>query len=420
MRFPTYPKVLIERKKTRFSFWIGLVLFAAGFILTVISLNIYNPAIVPTNLRILSINKSLNIVVLGCDEIFNDTYNGKLLWTGRADAIAIINCNPFKNTLNILNIPRDTKIKVPDHGIEKINYLNTIGGPAFTKKYLEKLLNIKIDNFVIINVKGLNKIVDELGGIVLNVPQRMQYNDYAGMLYINLFPGKQLLNSEDLVGFLRYRHDSLGDIGRIQRQQEFIRALFQKLLDPIVFTKLPEIVSIYKKTVVTDLTPTEIIKVANFIRNVPHSKLKLVILPGEFGQNEQISYWIPDKKEITKVVKKLFYGKEDFFRFMRSTPKEIKVSVFNGSKKNKMLATKIANILREYGYTVITVQDSETNVNKTRIYAQKINPENALQVKYDLGNIGELIIGNYGTPESDVTILAGDDLVNLKPRRKKT
>ena len=246
----------------------------------------------------------------------------------------------------------------------------------------------------------------------------MDYHDYAGMLYINLFPGKQVLTGEQTVGYLRFRNDMLGDIGRIQRQQAFMRALFKKLLDPVTFTKLPELTSIYKKTILTDVRPTDVIKIANFVRNVPLSKQNIVILPGEFGWQGGISYWVPNTKEISKVVKKLFYDEKDFLRFMRTDPKNVKVSVFNGSKRDHYLATKLTTYLREYGYTVLLAQDSEIPVKTTKIYAQKANPEVALQVKYDIGNIGELLIGNLGPPEADVTILAGDDLASSKLKKK--
>ena len=414
MHFERYPKVLYQKKETKPSFWFGLTLFIIGILLTLASLNIYNPSIIPSNFRLLSLNKKTNILLLGCDEIFDEVENGKHLWRGRSDSIILLSCNPSKNTLNILNIPRDTKIKIPSHGIEKINYLNTIGGPTFTKKYLEVLLKTHIDHYVIVNVQGLNKIIDELGGVVIDVPQRMQYTDHAGMLNINLFPGKQLLKGKQSVDFLRFRHDNLGDIGRIQRQQEFIRAIFKKLLDPITFTKLPEIVSIYKKTMLTSLKPLEIIKIANFIRNIPRSRQNIVILPGEFSRYEQISYWIPNKKEINNLIKKLFYDEEkELPKFIRKNPRDITISIFNSSNNKRDSVIKLKNLLTEYGYTVLQIQNSGNSVSITKIYAQKANPEIALQVKQDIGNFGELLVGNLGPPEADVTILAGMDVSNL-------
>ena len=133
MSFERYPRVLYERKEPKRSFWFGLVLFLIGFFLTLISLNIYNPSLVPNEFRVVSLNKRINILILGCDEIFPEAEHGKLLWKGRSDTIILLSCNPLKNTLNILNIPRDTKIRVPGHGTEKINFLNTIATSIYKK-----------------------------------------------------------------------------------------------------------------------------------------------------------------------------------------------------------------------------------------------------------------------------------------------
>ena len=414
MSFQQYPNTLYRRTTRRPSFLFGLVVFLCGFCFTLVSLNIYNPSLVPKNLRVLSLDKKINIVFLGCDE-------GSALWKGRSDTIILVSCNPYENTLNILNIPRDTKIKIPGRGIEKINFLNSVGGPMFTKECIEKLLGIHIDHYVIVNLQELNKIIDEVGGVVINVPQRMYYEDHAAMLKINLFSGKQILNGEQAIGFVRYRHDSLGDIGRIQRQQEFMRAVFRKLMDPVTFTKLPDIVSLYKRTILTDLEPHEMIRIANFTRNIPAKNQKIVILPGDFSTRSTAGYWIPNQKEINKVVKNLFYEDHTLdksHKYKRINTKDIKVSIFNGSHKDPSLIKKLVEKLKKYGYTILFTQDFEEHIITSKIYAQRANPEVALQVKHDIGNLGELLIGNLGPPEADVTILAGDDLVNLMVKEK--
>ena len=376
MTFRRYPRILREPKKEdKSSFLFNAILFFIGFFLTIICLNIYKPTLLPNELRIISLSKKQNILILGLDEVFPklSNVNNEALWKGRSDTIIVLSCNPGKNILNILNIPRDTKVKIPRYGFEKINFLNPVGGPLYTKKYIEKFLRIRIDHFVVVNLHGLNKAIDEIDGIVVDVPQRMQYQDRSAMLYINLHPGNQVLNGEQAIGFLRFRHDSLGDIGRIQRQQAFTRALVKKLLDPVMFTKLPQLISIYRKTIYTDLKPKDIIKIANFVRNVPSQNQNIVILPGDFGNRKNISYWLPNHKEINKVVNKLFYDQKSLFRFQRINPKEIKISIFNGSHKDHFLASKISKALQQYGYTICLIQDYEAHVKKTKIYAQRAN-----------------------------------------------
>ena len=417
MSFEKYPKILYEKRRHKLPFWLVLTLFILGLFFVIVTLNIYTPSLVPGGLRLLSLNKKQNILLLGLDEVM---VNGKdinpalLEWKGRSDTIIVLHCDPFKNALNILNIPRDTKIKFPGHGIEKMNYLNAIAGPVLTKKYIEKLVNVPIDHYVVVNLHGLSSIIDELGGVVVDVPQRMQYSDYAGMVTINLFPGRQLLNGKQIIDYARFRHDSLGDIGRIQRQQALMRQMFKKLLDPVSFTRLPVVISTFKKTILTDMKPYEVIRTANFVRNVPGTRQNILILPGGFGQSADSSYWLPDKKGIKELVSMFFYDVEKRQPFRKINPGEIKISILNASKKDINSGKKVKDLLTKHGYTVLPVIQYEEHVEVTKIYAQNGNQEIASQVKKKIGNFGELVVGNLGPPEAHVTILAGDDLANLK------
>lgn len=414
MSFQRYPRRIREKKQDQSSSFFRIGLFLFGLFLIILSLNLYSPYMVPKGLRMMSLSKKQNILILGCDEVFSETtVKGKKIWKGRSDTILVLGCNPIKNSLNILSIPRDTKIRVPRFGLQKMNFLNSIAGPIFTRRALEKMLKIKIDNYVVVNVKGLNEIIDEVGGVEIDVPQRMQYRDYSAMLNIDLNPGKQVLNGEQAIGFVRFRHDVLGDIGRIQRQQSFIRAAINKLWDPLTFTKIPQLTSIYKKTVLTDMKTKDIIRIANFIRNVSKSKQNIAMLPGEFGSEDGASYWVADQKETRKIVKRLFYSEEISDKQTLVSRKNVRISIYNGSQKEKLLATKLSAKLREYGYTVMYIQDNKTYIKTSKIYAQKANFETALRVKKDLNNKGEIIVGNFGPPDSDVTILAGDDLAKI-------
>lgn len=305
-----YPQILYKRNNPKFSFWFGMFILLVGIFLIFVSLNVYVPHIIPSGFRILSLKDKKTILFLGIDEVYNEnhfTTNGWDSWKGRSDTIAVLHCDPINNAINLLSIPRDTRIAIGGSDIEKINYLNAKEGPKQTKKYVEELLNVRIDHFVAINLHGLGRIIDEIGGIVVNVPQRMYYVDHTAMLNINLFPGKQLLNGDEAVDFVRFRFDSLGDIGRIQRQQMFMKILLKKLLDPVVFARLPQIAKVYKHTVQTSMNPKDVIEVANFIRNVPDKSVNSAILPGKFGELNGVSYWIPVKKETQDIVRNFFY-----------------------------------------------------------------------------------------------------------------
>lgn len=309
MSFDNYSSILNKRNNKK-SFWFGFIIFIIGVLLTFISLNIYVPTIIPDKIKILTLRDKKNILFLGVDEVVNDSKEKKSgkydIWRGRSDTIVILSLDPYKNSIHVLNIPRDTRIKIDGYDIEKINYLNAIDGPSITKKHVERLLGIRIDNYVQVNLEGMVKFIDEIGGIIINVPQRMRYKDITGMVDINLFPGRQLLNGKQAVDFVRFRHDSMGDIGRVARQQAFIEALIKRTLDPIVFTRIPALLSGMNRTISTNLKPNEVVKIANFVRNVPTANRKIAMLPGKCGELNGVSYWIPTKKETLELVNEFF------------------------------------------------------------------------------------------------------------------
>ena len=155
-----------------------------------------------------------NILLLGVDS----NGEGADLWEG----IIIVNLDPKTHSVCAISIPRDSKVYLPDNkGIQKINSAHALGGVNLVKKTLKETFGIKIDKYVIVHDEAVEKIVDALGGIPIYVEKPMKYHDYAGKLHIDLNKGDTILNGKQAVGYLRYRKDGLGDIGRTQRQKWF-------------------------------------------------------------------------------------------------------------------------------------------------------------------------------------------------------
>ena len=191
-----------------------------------------------------------NILLLGVDS----NGDGADIWEGtRSDTIIIVNIDPKTHSINAISIPRDSKVYLPDNkGVQKINAAHALGGINLVKKTLKETFGIKIDKYIIVHDEAVEKVVDALGGIPIYIEKPMHYHDYAGHLHIDLNKGNATLNGNQAVGYLRYRKDGLGDIGRTQRQQWFMRSLFEKLHSPQVITKIPEVLNVcntYIKTV---------------------------------------------------------------------------------------------------------------------------------------------------------------------------
>ena len=187
-------------------------------------------------------NRRKNILLLGVDS----NGEGTDPWKGtRTDTIILMNIDPKSKSLNAISIPRDSKVYLPgDHGIQKINAAHAIGGIGMTIRTVEETLGVKIDRYIMVHDNAVKEIVDTIGGIDIYVEKNMHYNDFSGKLFINLQKGKNHLDGKQVVGYLRFRHDAMGDIGRTQRQQWFLRGMMEALKKPENMAKLPEVISL--------------------------------------------------------------------------------------------------------------------------------------------------------------------------------
>ncbi|MGB9682839.1 MAG: LCP family protein [bacterium] len=248
---------------------------------------------------------AFNIVLLGKDYDYDNT--GRRLETGRTDTIIVfhIDCNA-KRIVGI-SIPRDTLVDIPNYGENKINAAYHIGGVPLALDIIKTLLGVDINYYAVIDPESFRRIVDIIGGVDIYVEKDMKYRDSWAKLNINLKKGQQKLNGEEAEGYIRFRHDAMGDLGRIERQQKFFYALVGEVLKPNNIIKLPTIVQEASKYIQTNIPPAEIVLVGIFIaREKGEIEIKTTTLPGNLSRG----YWIPNKEEITKFVNQLFNTEE--------------------------------------------------------------------------------------------------------------
>lgn len=246
-----------------------------------------------------------NILLLGVDS----NGEGTDMWEGtRSDTIIVVNIDPRTHSIKAISIPRDSKVYLPENkGVQKINSAHALGGINLVKKTLKETFGIKIDKYIIIHDEAVEKIVDALGGIPIYVEKRMLYHDYSGKLHIDLEKGNTILNGKQAVGYLRYRKDGLGDIGRTQRQQWFMKSLFERLHSPQVITKIPEVLNIANTYIKTDMSFYELSQYAAMARSIDKNKIEIATLPGAPNQKGYISYWILDPIKTQEVINRMIY-----------------------------------------------------------------------------------------------------------------
>ncbi|KEF43021.1 MAG: hypothetical protein ER33_02095 [Cyanobium sp. CACIAM 14] len=195
----------------------------------------------------------------------------------------------------IEQIPRDTMVQSGRFGVVKANALYALGGAEAAEDEVSRLIHGKIDHFARVNLEGVRRAGDALDGIEVNVPVRMKYDDYSQNLHIDLYPGRQVLKGAGLEGFIRFRHDGLGDIGRMERQRVVFNALFEKILSPGALVHLPDLIRITQEDVKTDLSPMEIGALLGLMKG---NHLKITRLEGRPVWYKNLSFWLPSEESL--------------------------------------------------------------------------------------------------------------------------
>jgi len=245
------------------------------------------------------------ILVMGVDRVLEAPMGSPESFNGRSDSMLLIRFDPRDRSVQMLSIPRDTQVPIPDYGVTKINAANVYGGAALAQEVVsEKLNGVEIDRYVRLDTAGLSALIDAIGGIEVNVPKRMKYKDNTQKLNIDLYAGVQTLNGEQAEGFARFRHDEEGDIGRIRRQQIVLKAVKAKIANPSVVLHLPDLINVMQKHVDSNLSFDEMMAIATFSMTLKPEQIQVASLAGRPSEpNEfRFSYWIANQEDVDQAI----------------------------------------------------------------------------------------------------------------------
>lgn len=233
-------------------------------------------------------SRVMHVMILGVDRREDDV--------GRSDTMMVTAVDMDQKKAALLSVPRDTRVKIDGYGYEKINHAYAYGGHKLSQNAIENLLGVSIDHYILIDTKAFERIIDAIGGIDINVEKRMYYEDPwddNGGLVIDLYPGEQHLDGPKAIQYVRYR-DGEGDIGRIGRQQHFIKAVLAKVISPEMLPRLPKLVEEVSSAIKTDMSLAELLEFANTMKSVHDNGLTAQMVPGQPAYIDDVSYWIPD------------------------------------------------------------------------------------------------------------------------------
>ncbi|ADU52279.1 cell envelope-related transcriptional attenuator [Thermaerobacter marianensis DSM 12885] len=297
-------------------------------------------------------DRPINILVLGVDA---GAGAGEPPAPQRSDTIMVVNVNPATGRVGLLSIPRDTRVEIPGRPEpEKIAHAHAYGqaeggpgaGARRVAETVENFLGIQIDYFVEVDFDAFRALVDAVGGVEVCIDKPMHYTARSQNLRIDLQPGCQTLDGDKALQYVRYRQD--GDIFRIQRQQQFLKALVDKVLSMQGVLKLPQLASTLGRQVTTDMPTSRMLGLVALLPKFDPSALEMGILPGRPGYLDGLSYWLVEPEEARREAMKILAGIDV------EANAQVRLEVLNGNGR-RGAASSAADLLRGYGFQVVTV-----------------------------------------------------------------
>ena len=246
-------------------------------------------------------SQDLTLLVMGTDNT-----GGRRSLRGNTDTMLLVHMSPESQRVSVLSIPRDTRVPIPGYRTFKVNSANPRGGPELAVETVSRFLKVPIDRYLLVDLGAISEVVDALGGLDVEIPKRMAYVDRAGGLSIDLPEGKHHLDGSQVESFLRFRHDGMGDIGRVSRQQALLLDTMPQIVHPLNWVKFPKLWAIVRAHSETDLTTGDVLSLASWINRIdPATDVEVETLPGRSSTIDGLSYWVTDRSEARQVARRL-------------------------------------------------------------------------------------------------------------------
>lgn len=249
----------------------------------------------------------------------------------RTDAIMLASFDTETKEVNMLSIPRDTKMYIGNR-YQKINAAHAfvdesgeIGGATATCEAVTRITGIPINYYVDFSFDAVAHVIDELGPIEFTIPDLygdgvgMVYDDPVQSLHINLPPGDYQLNGQQAVWLMRYRHGNVnpstgvfkgyvnGDSDRVEMQQKFLKAVVDQKVNASLILKIPSIFKDISSEIKTNFTVSEVIKYSKYLADLSSVNIHSYSLPGEYSSDSANGdVWIPNMDEIRTMVQDVF------------------------------------------------------------------------------------------------------------------
>ncbi|MEB3196945.1 MAG: LCP family protein [Candidatus Sericytochromatia bacterium] len=361
---------------------------------------------------------AMNVLVMATDVNYTVRGGRRVMGlTGNTDTMILARFDPAGEQVRALSIPRDTRVPIPGHGIFKINAANPYGGPVLAAQVVADFLGVQVDRYVLLNTRAVVQIVDALGGIEIFVPKRLYYNDWAGNLHINVQKGWNTLDGRQAHDFLRFRHDELGDIGRVQRQQAFVQAVLKKMLMPANLLKTPELLAVAKENLETNLSNEELLKLVTLSKDLDRERVQMAMVPGVATSIDGVSYWVANENATRRMVSSFLIADAAAEAL---PPRMYRVAIRDGVGDRTGTRTMKREILGlGYGRIDMDGLAPQLGLAETQIIAQNADLPGAKQLAESLG-VGKVVMAATGNIYADYTVVIGRDWIQRQAAESST
>ncbi len=306
-----------------------------------------------------------NILFLGLDYVEG---------TSRSDTMMFASIGPESGDIKLISIPRDMYVKYPDGNFRRINVAYPRGEGELATDMVSKLLGVNVPFYVALDYQGFKEIIDSLGGVTLDVERRFEYEDLAAEppLRIDIEPGRQKLNGEEALGYIRYRAGG-SDLARIERQQKFLDALFEQGIQLGGWGRMKSLIDTANEYMETNLSLIDLYDLGKSVRGIDTDSLDTYTLPGRGARVDGKSVILPEIAGIRKIVAQEVLNKDLLTR------DNVKVLVLNG-EGSAWLAHNTSVKLEEMNFQV-TGADNADRFDYEKSYIIDLEEKNRKRAK---------------------------------------
>jgi LCP family protein required for cell wall assembly len=372
----------------------------------------------------------VNVLVLGSDsraglteqELKELTLNPEK--GQRSDTIILVHFDPQREKAVLVHFPRDLRTEIPGHGTAKINEAFRLGGANLMIRTVQRFSGLPIHHYVKVDFSGFLNLVDAVGGVQLCVDRPM-YDEKAGLRIAKA--GCYTFDGRRALAFVRARHvegDLIPDFSRISRQQQFIRALLNKLLSVSSLVRLPELARLAADSVTTDdkLSATDILYLADRLRDVASRdpggarSVDLRVVPANPEEIGGVSYVVAKQPETSRLLRALREGRPlgnlgKVQLATRVSPAVIRVSVLDAGDTAE--AQRVLGLLRRAGFIVLGVRDAPRRFDANEIISSPRAETRAETVAGYFPGLPSRVGPGRLVQGADVVIVVAEDLESL-------